>query len=208
MFQRPCQTGNICRGFTLIEILVVIVLVGISVSVVVLNIPISDDDDAISEEVTRLQQLLVFAHEQAVIRSEEYGVRFYKSGYRFMQYDHQSEMWVDIESTRLLRSRQLDDMYELDLYIDQLPIDIPDSEQDDPEIKIEDSKLQTIGSTLSATPEVEEDEKILPQVFLLSSSELAPPFELRLRIPGSDHEKLLIGSAEGRYTLLKDEQDD
>ncbi len=203
----PCQPSRFHRGFTLIEILVVIVLVGISVSVVVLNIPIRNDGDTLNEEAERLQQLLRFAHEQAVIRSEEYGVRFYKTGYRFMQYDSQQEQWIDIASSRLLRSRQLDEQYQLDLYIDQLPVEIPDSEQDDPVIEEEDDKLKTIGSSL-LSPQTDEEDKILPQVFLLSSSELMPPFEVRLRIPGSDYERLLTGTAEGTYQLNKEAEDD
>ncbi len=187
------------RGFTLIEILVVIVIVGISVSVMVLRLAGTSDEDEAQKEILRLKQLMEFTQEQAVIRGQEYGVRFYKSGYRFMQYDTAEEGWIDIRNSRFLHSRQLDEAYELDLYIEQLPVDLLDSQEDDPQPEEKESELETIGSHL--LPEVTpESEKIRPQVFLLSSSELTPAFEIRLRIPGTDIEKFLHGLPQGILT--------
>lgn len=185
------------RGFTLIEILVVIVILSITISVVIVNFAPDSADDIAEEEISRLHTLLAFAHEQAVIRGREYGIRFYKSGYRFMFYDDGDEKWSDIPNDRLLVSRQFDESLELDLYIDQLPVEILDSQDDDPVIE-EENKLASAAS-LAYADSGSEQKKIRPQVFLLSSSEITPQFDLRLRVPGTDIEKNLQGLADGRF---------
>lgn len=190
------------RGFTLIEILVVIVIISISVGLVVVNINIGGEDELAEQEVIRLQQLLRFAHQQSVIRAEEYGIRFYTTGYRFMLYDEESKSWVDISKDKLLRSRTLPPPLELDLYIEEIPVELLESQQDDPEVKDEEEDENKLATAASNTDKTEADkkDKIKPQVFLLSSSELTPQFEVRLRIPGSDIEEFLQGQPQGEYT--------
>ncbi len=195
MIIRPAVPTSIRnRGFTLIEILVVIVLISIMIGLVVVNFSPGGEEDVAEEEVLRLQNLLNFAHQQSVIRAQEYGVRFYTTGYRFMQYDELNDSWFDIANDRLFKVRTLPEPFELDLYIDQLPVEIPGSFDDDPEVEAIDT--ETGISTI--TPQTVED-KIKPHIFLLSSGELTPSFELRLRIPGSDIEEYLRGLPEGDY---------
>ncbi len=194
-----------CRGFTLIELLVVVVIISISISFVVVNLSPGGDAELAEEEVLRLQQILRFAHEQSVVRAEEYGVRFYETGYRFMIYNEVKELWVDLDKDKLLRARSLPQPLELDLYIEQIPVEILPSRDDDPEIKDKKSKLATAASNIQSqnSPELK---KIKPHIYLLSSSELMPPFELRIRIPGSDIEEHLEGLPQGIYRrMLSDE---
>lgn len=197
------------KGFTLIELLVVIVIISLSIAVVVVNISTGGNDELAEEEIVRLQQILRFAHEQSVIRAEEYGVRFYETGYRFMRYDEETDNWLDISRDKLLRSRTLPEPLELDLYIEQVPVEILESRKDEPvtEPEAEENKLASAASDLNlanqpATKQTE-TEKITPQVFLLSSSELTPQFEVRLRIPGSDIEELLEGLPQGEYKRVQ-----
>jgi len=193
------------KGFTLIELLVVIVIISLSIAVVVVNISTGGNDELAEEEIVRLQQILRFAHEQSVIRAEEYGVRFYETGYRFMRYDEETDNWLDINKDKLLRSRTLPEPLELDLYIEQVPVEILESSKDEPAPKAEteENKLASAASDLDLVdqpkPKLNEAEKIKPQVFLLSSSELTPQFEVRLRIPGSDIEETLEGQPQGEY---------
>ena len=187
------------KGFTLIEILVVIVIISISVGLVVVNFTTGGVDKKAEEEVIRLQQLLRTAHQQSVIRAEEYGVRFYKTGYRFMKYDEQSKLWADMPNDRLLRSRLLAEPLEIDLYIEQLSVDIPESTDDDPEPP-EDTGLTDENAKPRAPALNAVDSNIIkPQIFLLSSAELTPAFELHIRVPGSDVEELLRGLPQGEY---------
>lgn len=203
-------------GFTLIELLVVVVIISISVGLVVVNISTKTEADLVEEEAVRLQQILRFAHEQSVVRAAEYGVRFFETGYRFMIFDEPTSRWVYLKRDRLLRGRTLPEPIELDLYIEQTPVDLLASPKDDPEIKEKDedkdkdqsnSKTGTAnsGTTNTGIGSPAAGEVILPQIFLLSSSELTPQFEVRIRIPGSDIEKLLEGLPQGEYKLMEDE---
>ena len=196
------------KGFTLIEILVVIVIISISVGMVVVNITSGGVEKKAEEEVIRLQQLLRVAHQQSVIRAEEYGVRFYKTGYRFMKYDELNKQWADIPNDRLLRNRLLAEPLELDLYIEQLSVEIPESTDDDPEPPEETEEPIENGKTQTRAPALNSiDSKIIkPQIFLLSSAELTPPFELRIRVPGSVIEEQLHGLPQGEYSREANEE--
>lgn len=203
----PAFKSN-ARGFTLIEILVVVVIISISIGVVIVNISTGGAEQTAKEEVIRLQQLLRFAHQQSVIRAEEYGVRFYRTGYRFMKYDEENKTWDDINS-KLLRYRSLPEPFEIDLYLEQIPVELLDSADDDPEIEPEEeNKLATAlssdASNINIKANEEAKKKIKPQVFLLSSSELEQPFELRIRIPGDDVEEHLEGLPQGEYKRVLD----
>ena len=192
------------RGFTLIEILVVVVIISISIGFVVVNISIGGDEELAEEEITRLQQILRFAHEQSVIRSQEYGVRFYESGYRFLRFDEQSDSWVDVNKDRLLRGRTLPEPLELDLYIEQVPVEILFSRKDEPKTKNKDKEENKLASAASIERVKQTDKiaPIIPHVFLLSSSELTPQFEVRIRIPGTDVEEHIEGLPQGKYKRL------
>jgi len=198
-FKRSLHT----RGFTLIELLVVVVIISISVGYVVVNISTGSAEEQLEEEIIRLQQVLRFAHEQSVVRSEEYGVRFYETGYRFMLYDELNDSWVDVAKDKLLRSRMLPEQVELDLYIEQSPVTLLESPKDDPKAKNEN--LASAASNIK-DPNQPVVDPILPNVFLLSSSELIPPFEVRLRIPGNKIEETLQGLPQGEYNRVLDDE--
>jgi len=191
------------RGFTLIELLVVVVIISISVGYVVVNISTGSAEEQLEEEIIRLQQVLRFAHEQSVVRSQEYGVRFYETGYRFMLYDELNDSWVDVAKDKLLRSRRLPEQVELDLYIEQSPVTLLESPKDDPKAKNEN--LASAASNIK-DPNQPVVDPILPNVFLLSSSELIPPFEVRLRIPGNKIEETLQGLPQGEYNRVLDDE--
>jgi len=197
------NTSKKSRGFTLIELLVVVVIISISVGYVVVNISGISEDDLIEEEINRLQQILRFAHEQSVIRAEEYGVRFYETGYRFMVFDELNDVWVDITKDKLLRSRTLPEQIDLDLYIEQTPVTLLESRKDDPQTK--DANLASAASNIKEANQPALN-PILPNIFLLSSSELTPVFEVRLRILGGDAQASLEGLAQGEYKQILDDE--
>lgn len=203
------RNNHLNQGFTLIELLVVIVIISLSIAVVVVNISTGNEEELVEEEIIRLQQILRFAHEQSVIRSEEYGLRFYETGYRFMRFDEQTDSWIDLTKDKLLRSRTLPQPLELDLYIEQVPVEIFESREDEPEPKTEEeeNRLASAASNLDLveqnSTQTDDTVVIKPQVFLLSSSELTPQFEVRLRIPGSDIEELLEGLPQGEYKRVQ-----
>ncbi len=202
------------KGFTLIEILVVVVIISISVGAMMLNISFGGDEKAAEEEILRLQQLLRFAQEQSVIRSQEYGIRFYETGYRFLTLNEERDIWEDVTTDRLLRSREIPSPLELELYVEDIPVDLlvsreeePEPEED-PEEEEKENLLSSAASNLHLANEAAPKPKIdaiKPQVYILSSSELSPPFQVRIRVPGSEIEEQLDGLVQGQYKRLEKE---
>jgi general secretion pathway protein H len=186
------------RGFTLIEILVVIVIVAISVGVVVVNFSGDSNAKAAKLEIMRLQQRLRFAHQQSVVRAEEYGVRFYHGGYRFLRFDQDNEDWIEPHSDKILKRYLLPEPLEVELYIEQVKTSIPESFDDDPEPRQTDSVLPS-----DELPD--QQDKLRPHVFLLSSTEMTPAFELIIRVPGSDIEEQLNGLPQGEYRYVSED---
>ena len=133
-------------GFTLIELLVVVVIISISIGLVVVNFTAPNDQEIVDEEINRLQQILRFAHQQSVIRGEEYGVRFYQTGYRFMHYDEDNNAWIDITKDKLLRYRLLPSPLEFELYIEQIPVELLESADNDPKPTKTDIETQEDAS--------------------------------------------------------------
>ena len=173
------------HGFTLFELLVVIAIISVSFAVfLTINFSFGSPEERIRKEADRLHLLLSFAHEQSVIRAEEYGLRFHPHGYKFMQYLVEEDTWIDIDD-KILGTKQLSEDMELELAIEQVDIildDQPDStDNDDPEAKIK------------------------PQVFLLSSGETTPDFIARISIPGIDVSFEVHGTTDGKYALKKSE---
>lgn len=186
------------RGFTLIEILVVIVIIAISVGVVVVNFSGDSNAEAAKLEIMRLQQRLRFAHQQSVVRAEEYGIRFYNGGYRFLRFDQDNEDWIELPNDKILKRYLLPSPLEIELYIEQVRTSIPDSFDDDPEPR------QT-KSALPSDDLLDQQETLKPHVFLLSSAELAPAFELIIRVPGSDSQEQLNGLPQGEYHYVSED---
>jgi len=71
-----------CRGFTLVEILVVVVIVGITLSLVVVNFA-RDDKRVLADEAQRLALLLEHAHDEAIASSHLLSWAADAQGYRF-----------------------------------------------------------------------------------------------------------------------------
>lgn len=182
-FKQNTHPAHHRHGFTLIELLVVVSIIAIAFTAfIVLGFSFSNPADKLNEEIRRLQARLDFAHEQAVTRSEDYGVRFNTQSYRFMRL--QEGKWVDIADDKLLAPRELDENISIELALE---------------------KLNVVLTKEDAPPEEDTPEaQIKPQVFLLSSGEAMPDFEVRLRITGQDLSRALHGDIIGQYTLLKD----
>lgn len=174
------RLSQLQRGFTLMELLVVIIVISIAFSLLItVSFSPSRPGEDIQQEAYRLQQRLIFAHEQAVIRAEEYGLYFDEEGYIFMRLDQ--GQWQPIADDRLLAKHELPDDMILELDIEQINI-----------------VLQ--GQTMTPT-ESDEIDRPKPQVFLLSSSETTPTFIARLRIPGEYAAYEVHGTSNGRYEL-------
>ena len=185
------------RAFTLIELLVVVSIIAIAFSAfIMLGFSFSNPQDALRAEAQRLHARLQFAHEQGVMRGEDYGVRFNEKSYRLMRYDPK-EKWLDIDNDKLLLPHQLPDNMRIQLELEGITAVI--TESDDDKKKAAESRPDQ-----ESDPKPDPEQEIKPQVFLLSSGETSPDFEVRIRISGSDLSKAVHGNINGQYELVKD----
>ena len=170
------------KGFTLIELLVVVSIIAIAFSTfIMLGFSFSNPADALRKETQRLQARLQFAHEQGVMRGEDYGLRLNETGYRLMRRD--AGKWIDIDNDKLLLPHTLPDNMRLQLELEGINAVLIESDDD-----------------IKEDPEKE----IKPQVFLLSSGETSPDFNVRIRISGSELSKAVHGDINGQYELVTD----
>ena len=195
----PFNTSTYQRGFTLIELLVVVFIISLTAGLMLVNISFDSTEDKIKLEATRLQSLLRFAHEQSIIRAEEYGLRFHKTGYRFMilKFDDENnnEQWIELASDRHLTSRELKNDMQFELFIEDIEVTLNDAEDEAELIKQSQTESDDDESD-------EEKQKITPQFFLLSSGELTPEFISRIRVPGIDTYFEIQGTLNGEYKLV------
>lgn len=141
-----------CRGFTLLELLVVLVLIGIILSFAVLSIGDGGRQDRLKREAQRIQAVLSLAGEEAVLRSLELGVMVQRQGYAFAFFD--GDAWQPLADDEMFRDYPLPEEMELSLFMDGLQV-ILDAQ---------------------ATDKADEPS---PQLLLFSSGERTP-FELTL----------------------------
>jgi general secretion pathway protein H len=149
------------QGFSLLEIMIVVVIVGIMISLATLSIG-SVSDDGIDEHSRRFQILLELVTEEAGIRGRELGLRFYQHGYEFsaqvLEVDEEgvsSWIWVPLGQDRLLKPRNFGEDITLDLEIE--------------------------GEEVTLEYERDTEQTYVPQVFILSSGDIAPAFMVRIR---------------------------
>ncbi len=176
------------RGFTLIELLVVIVIVAILFTYTTLAIRGNSPEDAIKEEAHRLERLIELALEESILRGEEYGIEFFIDGYRFLH--HVETQWEPLQDS-ILRERELPEKMEIETRLEDSPIVVDLSSE-----PLSDNKVE-----LDDSDEAKEDdsatEKIFPHIYLLSSGEIAPDFDVRFYMPDVELSYIVKGLFDG-----------
>lgn len=155
MSPRPASTPGRSAGFTLLELMVVLVLVGIIFSFAALSLRGTDISDLMEQETRRLATLLELAGDEAVLRGEELAVNFTEDGYEFLVLQDYS--WQSPGDDGLLKAYTLPADIELRLEVED---DLPD--------------MNTLTGQEDEDSEEDEEERLTPQVFILSSGEMTP----------------------------------
>ena len=176
------------NGFTLIELIVVIVIVAILFTYTTLAIRGNAPEEAIKEEAQRLEQLVELAIEEAILRGEDYGIEFFIDGYRFLK--HNETQWQPIIQDTILRERTLPDKMELETRLEDSPlvVDLASEPMSDNKVELDETEDAEEGSNT---------EKIYPHVYLLSSGEIAPDFDVRFYMPGVESSYIVKGLFDG-----------
>lgn len=160
-------TPSHTQGFTLIEILVVLVIISIVTAVAVLSLGTLAGDSAARRSAERLAALTDLASQQAVMRSEQYGLRISPHGYEFLLYD--GGRWSAVQDDHLLRARHLGSGVTLALKLEGTDISFPAK-----------AKRDHLGSGSGGFAK---GQNLKPQVLLLSSGEVTP---FTITISGND----------------------
>ncbi len=177
----PITAHSKCRGFTLIEILVVVIIVATISSLALLSLGLVADDRELDRERKRLATLLEVALEDAALQGREFGVELLRNGYRFVEFDPFDERWTAVVDDDLFRLRQLPDGMEFELYVDDRRVVLP-----------------LDAAALDETGEDQPDGvgKFSPHLYLSSSGDTTP-FEIRVRRPAYDQELVVRGDILG-----------
>ena len=142
---------RVCRGFTLLELMVVLVLIGIIFSFAMLSIGGDDLAEAMEQETRRLAALIGMAADEAVMRGEELAIHFTDDSYAFMVLN--AGEWQPARDDHLLKTYKLPAGLKLRLEVEgEAPLLVQPDDEDE-----EDDK-----------------ERRVPQVYILSSGEMTP----------------------------------
>jgi type II secretion system protein H len=174
-------------GFTLLELLVVVVIVAILFTYTTLAIRSDTPEDIIKKEAQRMERLIQLALEESILRGEEYGVEIFLDGYRFLHFDVTENRWLPLSEDKILRERELPLDMELEMNLEDTEIVIEMASDPMTEQKLD----------LDSDENDEDEEKSQPQIFLMSSGEITPEFDVRFYILGVEASYFVKGSFDG-----------
>ena len=153
--------GRRVRGFSLLEILVVVAIIGIFVGVAVLSTDLVSYQRRLEQEAKRLDTLLSFARDEALLQTQDFGVLVCEDSYHFFIYDYDSADWIPY-TARPYEARILEDDMLLALRID------------DRDVELETAADAFPSAVTGELQDEDRDEMPDPQIAILSSGEITP----------------------------------
>ena len=189
----PPDCRRHCAGFTLIELMVVIVIISIMFTFATLAIRSDSPEEIIHREALRFERLVELALEEATLRGEEYALEIYIDGYRFYRFENE---WIPLSDDTLLKDRELPEDMEIEMSLEETEIVI------DPGASMQalgEGDEDTDGEETDGAADAEKDkaDKATPQIFLLSSGEITPEFDLRFYMFGTEASYFTRGRFDG-----------
>lgn len=123
------------RGFTLIELLVVIAIAGVMLSMATLAVTSRSRQEPLAEEAARLTAVTGLLLDRAALRSETQGLALSGRGYTALQPDRDDpESWHGIDGAPLEGRRELPRELALELTLDGLPVALPGTPPEKPQL--------------------------------------------------------------------------
>jgi len=180
------------NGFTLLELLVVVVIVAILFTYTTLAIRSDSPEDIIKKEAQRLERLVQLALEESILRGEEYGLEIFLDGYRFLRFSIENNQWLPLTDDRILRERELPLDMELEMTLEDTEIII--------DLASEPMSEKKLDLDIESDEKDDDEKKAKPQIYLLSSGEITPEFDVRFYILGTETSYFVKGSFEGSLT--------
>jgi len=180
------------NGFTLLELLVVVVIVAILFTYTTLAIRSDSPEDIIKKEEQRLERLVQLALEESILRGEEYGLEIFLDGYRFLRFSIENNQWLPLTDDRILRERELPLDMELEMTLEDTEIII--------DLASEPMSEKKLDLDIESDEKDDDEKKAKPQIYLLSSGEITPEFDVRFYILGTETSYFVKGSFDGSLT--------
>jgi len=177
------------NGFTLLELLVVVVIVAILFTYTTLAIRSDSAEDIIKNEAQRMERLIQLALEESILRGEEYGLEIFIDGYRFLRFDITENLWQPLSEDKLLHERELPLDMELEMSLEETEIVI--------DLASDPMKEQELDINAEPDEDKKDEDAAKPQIFLLSSGEITPEFDIRFYILGVETSYFVRGSFDG-----------
>jgi len=171
-------------GFTLLEVLVVVIIIGIITSMAVISVKVLGGDHEMDQETARLQAILVQSREDAMLLGTDVGLRVDARGYDFLRYDSRREIWQTVTDDPMLRARTLPDGMTAELRLEGRDLVLKD--------RVPSAGLLADG-----------EQPVLPQVVVQASGDLVP-FDIVLKRDGTEEERRIAGTLEGRIEIHND----
>jgi general secretion pathway protein H len=189
----PLKTSK-CRGFTLVEIMVVLVLIGLMVSMVQLSFQSNSLEKDLEQSSLRFKGLFTLAAEYSMLNNLELGVMIQEQEYQFLGFD--GENWQPIEDHEALHKVSLLPYLKMQIDLEGLPID--------ENALIDAETFVTEDESLFNDKDFKDDtnkRKIIPQIYILSGGDISP-FRLTFSAVDSyDEPESIIYNVIGGYTL-------
>jgi general secretion pathway protein H len=180
-------------GFTLIELLVVVVIIGIVSSFLLLSFGILGNDRTLDQQVRRLGSLLELTRDEATLQGRDFGLEVLLGGYRFVELDPIIGQWSEVVGDDMLKSRQLDEDMEIELYIE------------DRRVTLSKEPAKTERNEENDMNQRNLREDYTPHVLILSSGDLSP-FRMSIVRATDRARKTLSVSVAGEIKIESDDQ--
>lgn len=192
-------------GFTLIEVMIVIVLIGLMASTVSFTFQADSPEENLKKQSMRFSGLFEIASEYSMLNNVELALVIKKDSYLFVVFD--GERWIKPEDSEALTTYVLPEEIEIELSLDDLPIDEPQlfdtetfklEEEDD----FSESSFDSVGfekETLTEAERKEKNAKYIPQIYILSGGDITP-FSLRFYYIEDDSERSPSYTVTGLYS--------
>ena len=182
-------------GFSLLELIIVLVIIGVIVATMSLTIT-DTRNDKLRLEARRLSARLSLARDESIITNQELGLEVEPNGYRFLALGDEGWIAIDSIEERQLIAQELPEGMEIQLQVEGLFAQFQEHNEFNSLFKDFDE------STADLSSNEDEENKLRPQIYLMTSGELNA---FKLAIGYEDESPiyyLLEGSIEGNIKLL------
>ncbi len=175
--RRPIIKRTIA-GFSLLELLIVLMIIGIISGAITFSINPRGND--CKNEARRFLELVELAIDEAILKSEEYGITFPPEGYLFVR--HFKGEWQSFSPNSVFRRRLIPASIDIELFVDGEIVNIKNEEN------------------------FSSREERLPFVYLYSSGEVSP-FSLFFMDPVSGAKYQVLSDLNDGIKLLDNNKD-